>query len=227
MSKKLQEKQRRRLAEQMRRDQQRKATRRSNMITIAIAVVIAGAVTAFIISERSGDSEAPPAPEGVPAAEAGCDDVEDHEEEGNQHVAAGTDVEYETSPPTSGNHWPPENVADPGFYPDPVDEESLVHNLEHGQIVIWYDPDASREIKDNLRELTESANDPDALPAAQPTGPIIAVPYDDVPQGKSYVLTGWTHSQACASYSLEAINEFREKFQGRSPEPIAPTFEAE
>ena len=57
MSKKLQEKQRRRLAEQMRRDQQRKATRRSNMITIGIALAIAAAVTIFIINERAGDGE--------------------------------------------------------------------------------------------------------------------------------------------------------------------------
>jgi len=227
MSKKLQEKQRRRLAEQMRRDQQRKAARRSNMITIAIALVIAAAVTVFIISERSGDSDAPPAPEGVAASEAGCDEVEDHEEEGSNHVDAGTNVDYETSPPTSGNHWPPENVADPGFYPDAVDEESLVHNLEHGQIVIWYDPDASTQTQENLQGLVNSANDPDALPGSQPTGPIIAVPYGDVPEGKSLVLTAWTHSQACSSYSLEAINDFREKFQGRGPEPVAPIFEAE
>lgn len=225
MSKKLQEKQRRRLAEQMRREQQRKATRRSNIITIGIAVVIVGAVTAFIITERSGDSEAPPAPEGVAASEAGCDEIENHEEEGNQHVPAGTQVEYGTSPPTSGDHF--ETPADAGFYPEPIDEESLVHNLEHGQIVIWYDPDSTQQVKDDLQALANSANDPDALPAAQPTGPILAVPYDDVPQGKSYVLTAWTYSQACSSYSLDAINAFREKHQGRSPEPIAPIFEPE
>ena len=225
MSKKLQEKQRRRLAEQMRRDQQRKATRRSNMITIGIALVIAAAVTVFIVSERSGDSEVPPAPEGVATSEAGCDEIEDHEEEGNSHVAPGTDVEYKTSPPTSGDHM--ETPADPGFYPDTVEEESLVHNLEHGQIVIWYDPAASQDIKDNLQELANTANDVDALPAAQPTGPILAAPYDEVPQGKSLVLTAWTHSQACSSYSLDAINEFREKYQGRGPEQVVTTFEAE
>ena len=216
MSKKLQEKQRRRLAEQMRRDQQRKATRRSNMITIGIALAIAAAVTIFIINERGADEPAP-APEGVPAAEGGCDEIEEHKEEGNQHVNAGTDVEYETSPPTSGDHW--EAPADHGFYPEEVPEESLVHNLEHGQIVIWYDPDATTETRDNLDAFAESANE------GEPTGPIIAAPYPDIPEGKTFVMTAWTASQACSAYSLDAINAFREKYQGRGPEPIAPTFE--
>lgn len=209
----------------MRREQQRKATRRSNMITIGIALLITAAVAAFVISERSEDGDAPASPEGVPAAEAGCDDAETHEEEGSNHVPAGTEVDYETSPPTSGDHW--ETPADPGFYPDEVPDESLVHNLEHGQVVIWYDPDASAQAKENLQGLANSANDPDALPANRQTGPILATPYDDVPQGKTLVLTAWTHSQACSAYSLEAINEFRAEYQGKSPEPIAPTFEPE
>ena len=226
MSKKLQEKQRKRVADQMRRDQQRAATRRSNMITAGIAIVIIAAVAFFIINERASDTETVSAPEGVAVAEAGCDEIEEHEEEGNEHVDANTDVEYETSPPTSGDHWPPELVSDAGFFPSEVPEESLVHNLEHGQIVVWYDPDASSETKSNLETFTESQNDLDALGGAT-TAPIITVPYPDIPEGKSFVLTAWTQSQACSSYSLDAINAFRESYQGRSPEPIAPTFEAE
>jgi hypothetical protein len=225
VSKKLQEKQRKRVAEQMRRDQQRKAARRSNLITVGIAVVIIAAVTFFIINERESDSETTAAPEGVALADAGCDPVEETEEAGNEHVDGGTDVQYETSPPTSGDHWPPELVSDPGFFPDEVPEESLVHNLEHGQIVIWYDPDASTELTDELEQFTDSQNDLDALPAGASLAPIITAPYDDIPEGKSYVLTAWTQSQACSDYSLEAINDFRAKFQGRSPEPIAPVFD--
>ena len=207
----------------MKRDQQRKAARRSNLITIGIAVVIIGAVTAFIITERGSKNEALKAPEGVPASEAGCDDIEEHEEEGNEHVTAGTDVQYSTIPPTSGDHWPPENVAQSGFYPDEVPEESLVHNLEHSQIVIWYDADAPGETVDNLEAFADSANDPDSPGSGGE--PIIVVPYGDVPEGKSYVLTAWTASQACGSYSLEAINDFRVEYQGQGPEKIAEPFE--
>lgn len=222
MSKKLEEKQRRRLADQMKRDQQRKAARRSNLITVGIAVVIIGAVAAFIVFERESATDAPEAPAGATAEEAGCDTIEELEEEGNEHVPAGQTVEYETSPPTSGDHWPPENVAEPGFYPDAVPSESLVHNMEHGQIVIWYDADANQETRDNLEQFADAANDPDSPGSGG--GPIIAVPYDDVPEGKTLVMTAWTKSQACARYSLEAINDFRVEFQGRGPEQVVDIF---
>ncbi|MDQ3985587.1 MAG: DUF3105 domain-containing protein [Actinomycetota bacterium] len=223
MSKKLQDKQRRRVADQMRREQQRKAARRSNYITIGIALVIVALVVVGVITFRESEEEAPPAPEGVAASAAGCDEVQEPEDEGNDHVPAGTEVEYNTSPPTSGNHWPPENVADPSFYPDPVSEESLVHNMEHGQIIIWYRPDAPQETISDIDSFTSSANDADALPGGA-LQPIIAVPYEDVDEDKAYVLTAWGASQACARYSLAAINEFRERYQGRSPEPVAPPF---
>ena len=224
MSKKLQDKQRRRVAEQMRREQQRKATRRSNYITIGIALGIVALVVVGVMSFRQSEDEAPPAPEGVAESAAGCEEVEEHEEEGREHVPAGTEVEYNTSPPTSGNHWPTENIADPGFYPQVVDEESLVHNMEHGQLIIWYRPDAPQETIDDIESFTNSANDSDALPSGA-VPPIISVPYDDVDDDKAYVLTAWGASQACARYSLAAINEFRERFQGRGPETVAPTFQ--
>ena len=218
MSKKLQEKQRRRLAEQMKRDQQRRAARRSNLITVGIAVVIIAAVSSFIISERSG-SDAPPAPEGVAASEAGCDEIEEHEIEGSNHVDPKT-VDYQTSPPTSGDHW--ERPGDAGFYPEEVPAEVLVHNLEHGQIVIWYSLDAPQPTINDLEKLTESANHPDAAGGGAP--PLLVVPYDDVPEGKSYVLSAWGASQSCARYSLEAVNEFRTRYQGRGPEQATATF---
>ena len=172
----------------MKRDQQRKEARRSNLITVAIALAIIGAVTVFVVTQGGDGEEAPPAPEGATAAQASCDEVEDHEEEGDQHVDG--DVKYETSPPTSGDHF--ETPADAGFYPDEVPEETLVHNLEHGQIVIWYNPDASEELKNNLRELVESANDSSVVPGQAPP-PLLAAPYADLPSGKELAMTAWTH----------------------------------
>jgi hypothetical protein len=215
VSKKLQEKQRKRLAEQMRREQQRKAARRSNLITVGLAVLILGIVAVAVVMQSGGGTV--DAPEGVPAADAGCDPIEEPEEAGNQHVDPSQQVEYETSPPTSGDHWPTELLTDPAFYPDTVEEESLVHNMEHGHVVIWYRPDAPGDTVSLLEELTEAANDDDAIPGGA-VPPLITVPYDDIEDPKSYVMTAWTASQACASYSLEAINKFRERFQGRGPE---------
>ncbi len=81
---------------------------------------------------------------GAPASV--CQDVTTEEAtDVNNHVAQGTEVVYETAPPAFGAHW---NVA--GVAPAPFTEkfydaddrpplEALVHNLEHGYTILWYD----------------------------------------------------------------------------------------
>ena len=43
---------------------------------------------------------------------------------------------YSTVPPTSGQHWG--EWSDCGFYNHPLPDEMLVHNLEHGNIIVSY-----------------------------------------------------------------------------------------
>lgn len=219
MSKKLQEKQRKRLADQARRAQQKQAARRSNLMTAGIAVLVIGVVAALIINDRNASST--PVPEGVAASEAGCGPVEEYEEVSRDHIEVGARHEpYNSSPPTSGPHY--ELPADGGFYPSPLPPEQLVHNLEHAQIVIWYRPDASEATVEGLQALVESANQ-----RARDSGslePLLASPYDGIEGDYEYVLTAWTRSQSCLEYSRAAIDSFRADFQGRGPEQagVAP-----
>jgi hypothetical protein len=81
---------------------------------------------------------------GAPASS--CDKVTTKKADGNQqHVPEGTNVVYTTAPPAFGSHW---NVAGKApapfnrkFYTDKdrPDLEALVHNLEHGYTILWYD----------------------------------------------------------------------------------------
>ena len=58
------------------------------------------------------------------------------------HVEDGTTVAYNTVPATSGNHYFSPQPC--GFYEGEVPDERVVHNLEHGNIVISYNlPDQS------------------------------------------------------------------------------------
>ncbi len=211
MSKKLEEKQRRRLEAEQRKAAQRAAHRKANIVTILIALGIAAAVIVAVLFLRpSGGDEAV----GVAAEEAGCTDIEEHEIQGNEHVDAGTEVQYETSPPTSGPHWPPDQVADAAFYTTPIEEERLVHNMEHGQLVFWYRPDVSEGVLDQLRQVQE-----------QERIATIVVPSDLVPDGYTFTMTAWGASQSCEQVSQEVIDEFREGYQGRGPENVGiPTF---
>ena len=59
------------------------------------------------------------------------------------HVPEGVSVTYNTTPPTSGDHW--DWWARCGFYPDGMPDERIVHNLEHGNIIVSYNlPDQAQ-----------------------------------------------------------------------------------
>ncbi len=216
MSKKLQQKQQKRLAEEARKARQRKSQRRANLITIGIAVAVLGGVAAFVYLEGNGPGGAS-ASVGGSAAEANCTDVESHPSEGNKHVSE--PVDYKSNPPASGNHF--DQAAAPGFYADTIAPEGAVHAQEHGQIVIWYRPDAPQEVKDQISSLVEQE------PAVN-----LAVPWEDLEPPYNFALTAWSGAddegkvQRCEQVSQDVWDDFRAEFQGKGPEPAGiPPFE--
>ena len=77
-------------------------------------------------------------------------------DQGRAHLQAGeTNPNYNTNPPTSGAHAPSPVLW--GVYTEsnaPTKEE-LVHNMEHGGVIVWYDP--SKLTADQVDELTRTA----------------------------------------------------------------------
>jgi hypothetical protein len=213
-SKKLLEKQQRRAAEEERRREQQRAARKRNMVTLLIAVVVLAVVVTLVLQNRDGGGRGSLAGT-VSEKEAGCDPVEEHKDEGQDHVD--TAPQYGTNPPTSGPHFGTPSSA--GFFePDaPVEPAALVHNLEHGQIVFWYDPDAPQATIDALEAVVDE--DPQSL---------IAVPWADVESPFTFTMTAWARSQSCRQVSTEVVNAFRAEFQGKGPEQVGvKTYEPE
>jgi uncharacterized protein DUF3105 len=222
VSKKLEEKQARRAAEEQRKSELARAHRRQNLITVGIALLV-GAVVIFLVL-KDKDSSGPATNVGVSAAEANCSEVETNEVADRNHVDVGTDVQYNATPPVGGDHWPPEAIADTGFYTAPVDEERLVHNQEHGQVVIWYSSDAPQGVKDDLEKVTEQE------PVAT-----VTVPYDQIKSPYNFAMTAWQAGQGedsagsgvtqfCELVSQKVVDDFRRAYQGKGPEPITPPF---
>lgn len=211
MSRKLEEKRARREARELRERQARRARRRSNLLTIGITVVIAGLVVFLILQERSGNRGA--VRFGPAAAQAGCTPARRAPSEGQRHLANGTMFTgYRSIPPTSGPHW--ETPADPRFYDQPIPLAQVVHNLEHGQIVIYYQG-LSGDEQDRLEAYVN-----DARPA------LLAMPAPEGLRGE-LVMTAWTVTQSCDEASSAAIDAFRQRFQGRmGPERLTPPFES-
>lgn len=222
MSKKLERKQQRRLAEEQRKRELQRAARKRNLVTGVIIAVIAAIVVGAIYFQRQEES----GPVGVAARQAGCTDIEEPPEaESRSHVPDGTPVTYGTSPPTSGDHYA--TPADPGFNPpqsvDQIPVERFVHNLEHGQIVFWYRPDAGDQVIQDIEDYfdKQSGSQEQAL---------LALPYEDIDSSYTFAMSAWGAMQSCTRFSEDVADAFREEYQGRGPENPQvqmPTFDAE
>ena len=72
--------------------------------------------------------------------------------QGRDHIADGVShPEYNSNPPSSGWHYA--SPARGGFYGEPLPDERVIHNMEHGDIWISYHPDISSEAKDVLESF--------------------------------------------------------------------------
>src|SRR5262245_40763396 len=73
-----------------------------------------------------------------PPAFIGDSAIETFPSEGREHVPEGSVIFYLTDPPTSGPHYPVPALG--GFYSLDIAPGYLVHALEHGAVVIYYNP---------------------------------------------------------------------------------------
>lgn len=127
----------------------------------------------------------------------------------NTHVGNDRTVEYSTSPATSGDHW-----ATPiscGFYEDGLSDERIVHNLEHGNIVVSYNL-ASEEEVDQLRDSLESIGK-NAIWG-------VARSYDKIPSG-TVALAAWGVLDTMQEVDNDRIKTFFDTYSGAlGPERI-------
>lgn len=181
---------------------------------------------------------------GAPASV--CQDISTKKADGNQnHVPTGTPVEYTIAPPAFGAHWNEAGVApapfDRKFYSeqDRPAIESLVHNLEHGYTILWYDETLSDEEVSQIRDMATKFDEGDSNMRDK----FIAAPWtsDDgngakFPKDQHVAFTHWSAGgegetdpakqlgafQYCSAPSGEALQEFMKKYPYfDSPEPGA------
>jgi len=72
--------------------------------------------------------------------------------QGRQHIAVGEEAkQYNSNPPSSGDHYG--QTARGGFYDEPLADETVIHNLEHGDIWIAYHPRINNETRSLLKKF--------------------------------------------------------------------------
>ena len=117
----------------------------------------------------------------------------------------GEDVEYEMTPPAGGPHDP--SWLECGAYDEPVRDENVVHDLEHGTVWITYDPDLSDD-------------DVAALEARLPENGILS-PYPGLPA--PVVVTVWERQLLLDGADDPRLELFVAELGGgvTAPEPFA------
>ena len=126
--------------------------RRTEIVAGAIGVVAVLAIGAFWLNSnqnasRSQDAVSILAKQGQSALTK----VQTFPVQGSEHLGIGQEKRYDDPFPTSGDHAA--SGVTTGFYTRELPKVSLVHNLEHGNIVIYYETPGD-EVIDALKEWT-------------------------------------------------------------------------
>lgn len=226
---------RRALVEKMRQDQARKERRRSLLILGVCVVAVVGLLAAALVpylKDRKKDA-LPIAKIGVSESAAKCDPVKTKDASGSgQHIPTGTKIDYPDAPPAFGSHWGnylQGGELRPFFTVDDRPElERLVHSLEHGHTIAWYDDTVKPGTKayDDLKAIADKLPDSSKFMAA----PWKSSDGKAFPSGKHVVLTHWTGPddqkgvwEYCGAPSGQAIKKFLDDYPADSaPEPGAP-----
>jgi hypothetical protein len=111
-------------------------------------------------------------------------------------------LQYNTTPPTSGDHWSAPSQC--GFYTTQINDEALVHNLEHGHVILNYHLSNATDI-DKLREIHEDL--------AGSNSWLITRPYPALAEGK-VALAAWGVLDEFDGIDKERIELFFETYKG-------------
>ena len=233
---------RRAVVEQMRRDQ-KKAERRRTIVVISACVVVALVIVglaAIPLIKQNGLTSGDLANIGASEKAAGCSPIQTKKANGNQdHKPQGTPISYDDAPPAFGPHWPSPAPFERKFYTadDRPEVEFLVHNLEHGYTLLWYD-DTIAKSSDQLAVVKAIAKKYEG--SQKLTDKFIAVPWTSkdgkaFPSGKHVALTHWSAGgdpsevskqkgvwQYCGDPSGAVVQKFMKEYPySDSPEPQA------
>jgi Protein of unknown function (DUF3105) len=201
-----------------RREAERQRRRRTTQYSVAAATALLVLVGVVVWAGRDKGTATPSTVAAGKLAQAraaaGCTQVQQFAQAGRDHIAASQQPRnWNSNPPTSGDH-----LGTPlpgGIYTAEQDERALVHDLEHGYVVVQYKgvPDGQ------VRQLTSLAKRFDGQK-------LILAPWSGLPSDGVFT-TAWQHLQSCKQFDTDVVTAFVAGFmvpvggQSVAPEPQA------
>lgn len=166
---------------------------------VAVIVLIIGGV--FLVSKPRDEK---------PATTTGQYKWQSLADLGRTHIGEGDKITYNSNPPTSGPHLPTWERY--GIKDKEVDDELLVHSLEHGYVIMSYncaelpDPATCDAFK---KQLTDIANE-------KRTWKLIVIPRASL--DAPLALTAWRHLDKMDQVDKPRIVAFIDEFRDQGPE---------
>lgn len=168
-------------------------------------VLVLGAVVILLIFLFGGGGNS----NGGSIGQRQVDDGRSHIQEG---IAGGP---YHSIPATSGPHWSSADSPGPwGIYPTAQPQERMLHNMEHGGIIIWYEP--SRLDKAGVDALKSWVQQ--QITSSQ--FKVILTPWSGPDFGHPVAVTAWNWLLYLDTANTDSIRAFLDAHYGQAPEPF-------
>ena len=116
---------------------------------------------------------------------------------------------WNSFPPTSGRHY--YQPLPFGLYTEVMPEIRLVHNLEHGAMILQYGNKVSAAQVQQINAWYQ-----------QDANAIVVAPLPTL--GDKVAMTAWTEWTECTGFNLKAANAFRSAFRYHAPEQFPKSY---
>lgn len=186
----------------------------------ALRAALHVALPCWLLAGCGDHDRTPAAPSAIleeSAPKGECRAVERHYSgETAMHRAECSDILYASSPPVFGDHYPA--WAAYGSYDYPVPLGYLVHDLEHGGVVFFYDcpggcPDEVAAAEDAILALPD---DPRCSPAVRVQ--IVLAPAPGL--GARWAASAWGYSLTAECFDPQVFADFYEEHHAQAPEDL-------
>jgi Protein of unknown function (DUF3105) len=183
--------------------------------TVVAVVAVAALIGVIVWQNRSGDDQVTPEALAAARRQAGASGVKQFPEAGRTHIPANQQPSnWNSNPPTSGDHLA--TPLSPGVYDSDQDERAVVHNLEHGYVVIQYKGIPEDQVNQLREFVRERSGDK-----------LVLAPYSGLPND-GVALTAWRNLETLQRVNLTVVRAFVNDYmipggaKSTAPEPFAP-----
>jgi hypothetical protein len=196
-----------------------KKRRQRTLLWTGVAVVTLVALVAVIVFMGREEPQAENQPVAAAALEAGrqaagSEGVRTFPVAGQDHIRPDEQPDnWNSNPPTSGDHLA--TPLPPGVYDNDQDMRALVHNQEHGYVVILYKGIPADQV-DQLRQFVE----------ARDGSKLVLAPWSGL-EANGVTLTAWQNLETLQRVNMDVVQAFVNDYmvpgaaRSTAPEPNA------